>query len=308
MKNIIRISLAIIATIIVANGVFAQTPEWVEYCRLRDEINHNDSLSQEAIFRMYCRMDSIYNGIPAYSDLSGFLKIAVVCNEQEKMKELAFRIVRWKGWDSRLFNQPEFSAVKQTDYWPKLDSLSCMTDEKQIYNDHIKKLYDMYVSDQQCRRALREDLTPEERDSIWKSIHQIDYQNLTQLKKLMDEIGFPSWEKVGYQYALCAWLIAQHADAEFLHEYVEQMKIAVADNNANPANLAYMIDRDLMNRGLPQLYGTQYIGVYTDDNTMENMLWPVENMEQLNARREHMLLAPMDTTGIKIYDENAMAR
>ena len=54
--------------------------------------------------------------------------------------------------------------------------------------------------------------------------------------------------------------------------------------------------------------GTQYIGVYTDDNTMENMLWPVENMEQLNARREHMLLAPMDTTGIKIYDENAMAR
>jgi hypothetical protein len=41
---------------------------------------------------------------------------------------------------------------------------------------------------------------------------------------------------------------------------------------------------------------------------MENMLWPVENMEQLNARREHMLLAPMDTTGIKIYDENAKAR
>jgi hypothetical protein len=35
---------------------------------------------------------------------------------------------------------------------------------------------------------------------------------------------------------------------------------------------------------------------------MENMLWQVENMEQLNARREHMLLPPMDTTGIKIYE------
>ena len=53
---------------------------------------------------------------------------------------------------------------------------------------------------------------------------------------------------------------------------LEQMKKAVADNNANPANLAYMIDRDLMYRDLPQLYGTQYIGVYTDDNTMENLL------------------------------------
>ena len=77
MKNLIRLTLVLIATIIAANGVFAQTPEWVEYCRLRDEINHNDSLSQEDIFRMYCRMDSIYNGIPAYSDLSGFLKIAM---------------------------------------------------------------------------------------------------------------------------------------------------------------------------------------------------------------------------------------
>ncbi len=94
MKNIIRTTLTLIATLIATNGGFAQTSEWTEYCRLRDEINHNDSLSQEAIFRMYCRMDSIYNGIPAYSDLSGFLKIAVACNEQEKMKELAFRIVR----------------------------------------------------------------------------------------------------------------------------------------------------------------------------------------------------------------------
>lgn len=114
MKNLIRLTLTLIATLIVTNGGSAQTPEWTEYCRLRDEINHNDSLSQEAIFRMYCRMDSIYNGNPAYSDLSGFLKIAVACNEQEKMKELAFRIVRWKCWDSRLFNQPELAAVKQT--------------------------------------------------------------------------------------------------------------------------------------------------------------------------------------------------
>ena len=37
-------------------------------------------------------------------------------------------------------------------------------------------------------------------------------------------------------------------------------------------------------------------------NRMENMLWQVENMEQLNARREHMLLPPMDTIGVKIYE------
>ena len=39
-------------------------------------------------------------------------------------------------------------------------------------------------------------------------------------------------------------------------------------------------------------------------NRMENMLWQVENMEQLNARREHMLLPPIETTGIKIYEQD----
>ena len=103
-------------------GSFAQTPEWTEYCQIRDEINHND-YPPEIAYGMYCKMDSIYNGIPHFTDLYNFLSTAVACNEQEKTKELAFRIVRWKCWDSRFFNQPKLEAVKQMDFWPKLDSL-----------------------------------------------------------------------------------------------------------------------------------------------------------------------------------------
>ena len=230
------------------------------------------------------------------------------CGRDQELKELAFRIVRWKCWDSRYFSQPKLEAVKQMDFWLKLDSLSQANGEKKQYTDYMLELYEMRISDQQCRQALHGELTREESDSVWRIIHHTDSLNLNRLKELIAEYGFPTWEKVSYDYALCAWLVAQHADSAFLHNYVEQLKKAVADNNANPANLAYMIDRDLMNRNLPQLYGTQFIGVYNDEGVMENMLWPVENMEQLNARREHMLLAPMDTTGIKVYDENAMTR
>ena len=257
-------------------GSFAQTPEWTEYCQIRDEINHND-YPPEIAYGMYCRMDSVYNGLPHFTDLYNFLSTAVACNEQEKTKELAFRIVRWKCWDSRFFNQPKLEAVKQMDFWPKLDSLSQANGEKKQYTDYMLALYEMRISDQQCRQALHGELTREESDSVWRTIHHTDSLNLNRLKELIAEYGF-------------------------LHMYVEQLKKAVADNNANPANLAYMIDRDLMNRNLPQLYGTQFIGVYNDEGVMENMLWPVENMEQLNARREHMLLPPMDTTGIKIYE------
>jgi hypothetical protein len=108
--------------------------------------------------------------------------------------------------------------------------------------------------------------------------------------------------------AIIATIIVANGVFAQTPEWVEYCRLRDEINHNDSTHLAYMIDRDLMNRGLPQLYGTQYIGVYTDNNTMENMLWPVENMEQLNARREHMLLAPMDTTGLKVYDENAIAR
>ena len=51
-----------------------------------------------------------------------------------------------------------------------------------------------------------------------------------------------------------------------------------------------------------ELYGTQTIGVFVTDNYSEPRLWPVEDMEHLNDRREHMLLEPLDTTKLKMYD------
>ena len=30
-------------------GSFAQTPEWTEYCQIRDEINHNDYLPENRL-------------------------------------------------------------------------------------------------------------------------------------------------------------------------------------------------------------------------------------------------------------------
>lgn len=115
-------TLTILMLYLFTFGSFAQTPEWTEYCQIRDDINHND-YPPEIAYGMYCRMDSIYNGIPHFTDLYNFLSTALACNEQEKTKELAFRIVRWKCWDSRFFNQPKLEAVKQMDFWPKLDSL-----------------------------------------------------------------------------------------------------------------------------------------------------------------------------------------
>lgn len=281
--------------------LFAQTPEWEAYCKLRDIVGH-ETLQADSAFNLYYTMDSIYNGIPFFTDLYDYLETSIAVGNQEKTKELAFRLVQWKCWDNRFFDQQNLEIIKQTDYWPRLDSLSRNYGNKIIHTDYIKKLYSMKERDQQYRGLLRNKLTKEETDSLWAVIHHTDSVNLQQLKELIEVYGFPTWEKVGYHFAFCAWLVAQHADSIFISQYVEYLRKAVANNNANPSNLAYMIDRDLMNKNLPQLYGTQFIGVYNDNNTLENMLWPVENMERLNTRRERMLLAPMDITKFKIYD------
>ena len=303
MKKAVLISLFLV----LVTSLWAQSSEWTEYCRLQKMVRYEE-LSSDSAYSIYYKMDSIYSGIPSYLDLFSYLKIAIACNKQEKMKELAFRLIRWMCFDNRLFDNPKMEPLKQMEFWAELDSLAKMHCDKRQYTDYMRKLYEMQISDQQCRKPLHQPLNQEERDSVWQIIRQTDSLNLEQLKDLIELYGFPTWEKVGNHYAFCAWLIAQHAEPDFLQYYVEQMKKAVANDNASRSELAYMIDRDLMNRDLPQLYGTQSIGVYLEDNTLENRLWIVEDLEQLNDRRENMLLEPLDLSKIKVYDEKEMFR
>jgi len=303
MKKAVLISLFLV----LVTSLWAQTPEWTEYCRLQKIVRYED-LPSDSAYNIYYKMDSIYSAIPLYTDLFRYLEKAIECNKQEKMKELAFRLIRWKCFDNRLFDNPKMEPLKQMEFWAELDSLAKMHCDKRKYTDYMRKLYDLQMSDQQCRKLLHQPLNQEERDSVWQIISQTDSLNLEQLKDLIELYGFPTWEKVGDHYAFCAWLIAQHSEPNFLHYYVEQMKKAVANNNAGRSELAYMIDRDLMNRNLPQLYGTQIVSVYLEDNMPENRLWIVEDLEHLNDRRENMLLEPLNLSDIELYDEKELFR
>ena len=61
--------------------LFAQTPEWETYCKLRNIVGH-ETLQPDSAFDIYYTMDSIYNGIPFFTDLYEYLEtsIAAICN------------------------------------------------------------------------------------------------------------------------------------------------------------------------------------------------------------------------------------
>lgn len=104
---------------------------------------------------------------------------------------------------------------------------------------------------------------------------------------MLSEHGWPGHRLVGEAAAHAAWLLAQHAPPDFQEECLPLLEDAVARGDASPADLAYLMDRVLIHRGQPQIYGTQYLvrgGVLT--------LWTVQEPGGLDERRAALGLEP----------------
>jgi hypothetical protein len=86
-----------------------------------------------------------------------------------------------------------------------------------------------------------------------------DYFRTQRLKKVIAASGWPTIAAVGTDGASAAWLVAQHADfdPDFQEQVVGLMTPLVASKQADPTDLAYLVDRVAVNRGRPQTYGTQ---------------------------------------------------
>jgi len=84
--------------------------------------------------------------------------------------------------------------------------------------------------------------------------------NAAQLNEIIDEIGYPTADKVGKEGSAASWLVIQHAigQPEFMKRSATLLKNEVEENNADPIDLAYLTDRIAVFEGKPQLYGTQY--------------------------------------------------
>ncbi|MEV1174769.1 DUF6624 domain-containing protein [Nonomuraea sp. NPDC049784] len=119
---------------------------------------------------------------------------------------------------------------------------------------------------------------------------RVDTDNTEFLKRVIDERGWPGHDLVGEQAAHAAWLLAQHADRdrEFQRQCLPLLQDAVAQGQATPQELAYLVDRVRVGEGRSQVYGTQY------EQTSEGGFGPhtIEDPERLDERRSEMGLEP----------------
>lgn len=102
------------------------------------------------------------------------------------------------------------------------------------------------------------------------------------LEEIVTEHGWPGISLVGKDGAAAAFTIAQHAISRpnLLKEFLEYLKVAVAECEASPVQEACLEDRILFNEGKPQKYGMLF-----DWNEKGELYTNVENLKLANERR-----------------------
>jgi len=137
-------------------------------------------------------------------------------------------------------------------------------------------------------QTARKSLPPAQRDQQWEQvIAPVDRDNTARMRQIVAEYGWPGYALAGVDGAHAAWLLVQHAPAEFQEECLPLLEDAVAHGDAAPRDLAYLTDRVLMHRGEPQIYGTQYLVV-----AGQLSLWKVRDPGRLDQRRAALGLPP----------------
>lgn len=118
----------------------------------------------------------------------------------------------------------------------------------------------------------------------------VDKKHTTEIKKIIKSFGWPGFKLVGKRGSFGAWIIVQHAthDLEFQKECLPLLKEAVAKNDADPKNLAFLIDRIKVLENKKQIYGTQFKG----SRSGKYNPFPIYDKKNLNKRRKKMGLGP----------------
>jgi hypothetical protein len=166
--------------------------------------------------------------------------------------------------------------------------------------DLAKRLEEINRLDQDFRHQL----TPitekygwqsSQRDSLWKKINLYDSLNLIEIRQMIDTYGWLSAKQVGHKGNSTIYLVIQHSDLPTQLHYLPIMQSAADSGKARCADLAYLEDRILMRQRKKQLYGSQY----TSYSNGESKMYPVEDVDNLNVRRQGMGLNTLSASKIE---------
>lgn len=194
----------------------------------------------------------------------------------------------------------DFTEIQTTFVWQRLmtkwqmkldNAEKIRTNPLTLELEKIHRLDQYYRVTRDSVIALHGLKSPEMKDWIRRLMEQ-DSLNFLRVNEILEQYGWLGADQVSEKASTALWLVLQHADTnlEGQEKWLPVMRDAVRQGKAKASNLAYLEDRVLKNQGKPQRYGSQ---MYTDPVTQEFTMYPVEDPQNLDARRKSVGLGPI---------------
>ncbi|PRY10710.1 hypothetical protein CLV24_113129 [Pontibacter ummariensis] len=199
---------------------------------------------------------------------------------------------------SHLKQDGDLKSLHKDKRWPQLlAQVEARKDKVEAnYNKPLQaQLEKIYQTDQYYRMMIDSVQKNYGTESVqWKGLldkmQAQDEENKRQVVAILEKHGWPGKSLVGPTASMAAFLVIQHSDKATMEKYLPLLREAIEKGEASKSNLALMEDRVLINKGLPQLYGSQ---LRMNAETKRYELYQVEDEANLDKRRAEMGLGPI---------------
>jgi len=158
------------------------------------------------------------------------------------------------------------------------------------YPEIARKIIDLKNAD----LAFRDKLIEQGKlgDGYNDEMAAIHNSNADALEEIIDQVGYPTVDKVGEEASDAAWLVVQHSIGRpaFMRKCAVLLHDAVDENKANTLHLAYLEDRIAVLEGRKQLYKTQFDWNQSGELSAQ----PFDDLYKVNQRRKSLGLNSLE--------------
>lgn len=271
-------------------SAFSQSEELREYCTLKFKAQRAfEHDYYDVALNHYQQMLQVYGRIVDYKDMRNFCMAAAMCNDTNSVHQTLLALMKYKCFDIKFLDNPIFSSYKKKNWWAECDSLAHIYGHKnQWYIDTLRK---MQIADSVVRYKFIHATDIAVRDSMITVMKAMDSSNTIKLERIIKEQGLPTFQNVGYEGFYSAYIIMMHINSTLRDSLIEKFIPLMEIGDVPRDKMAYLIDRSLIKKKLPQRYGCQ---IYRSGKSQ-----PIEDIDRLNERREKMGLCPVDIETLK---------
>lgn len=223
---------------------------------------------------------------------------------EDSLKKANVLLARWishVAFSKRIemLTDPRLIKLKRSRYWSGL--VTQIKKGYTVYTEPLHAFYldSLYFEDQRCRISNYYKLSGfiEEIDTVVLSELKVtkegceknDSLNYYAIQQYASDKGYPTIARVGRRAAKGFWSIILHSsDSIAYKKYIPILEQLCTEGEAEWAHFACMTDQLQVMKKQPQIFGTQYVR----DADGQSRLYRVEDINQVNRRRERIGLTP----------------